>query len=137
MIRYSTDVIVIGAGIAGVTAAIELLSRGRRVLLLDRDAEENMGGLAKESFGGIWFAGTPLQKRYGIRDGAQQGLDLFCRALLDPGDAVAVESPTYGNLLPVLRLATTIMGEIRARRYRVAAMGIVVLAFLVLSRRIS
>ena len=74
MIRYSTDVIVIGAGIAGVTAAIELLSRGRRVLLLDRDAEENMGGLAKESFGGIWFAGTPLQKRYGIRDGAQQGL---------------------------------------------------------------
>ena len=74
MIRYSADVIVIGAGIAGVTAAIELLDRGRRVLLLDRDIEENMGGLAKESFGGIWFAGTPLQKRYGIRDGAQQGL---------------------------------------------------------------
>ena len=74
MIRYSADVIVIGAGIAGVTAAIELLDRGRRVLLLDRDTEENMGGLAKESFGGIWFAGTPLQKRYGIRDGAQQGL---------------------------------------------------------------
>jgi predicted oxidoreductase len=74
MIRYTADVIVIGAGIAGVTAAIELLDRGRKVLLLDRDAEENMGGLAKESFGGIWFAGTPLQKRYGIRDGAEQGL---------------------------------------------------------------
>ena len=57
MIRYSADVIVIGAGIAGVTAAIELLNRGRRVLLLDRDSAENMGGLAKESFGGIWFAG--------------------------------------------------------------------------------
>ncbi len=40
-------------------------------------------------------------------------------------------------LLPPLRLATTIMGEARARRYRVAAMGIVVLAFLILSRRIS
>jgi predicted oxidoreductase len=74
MIRYSADVIVIGAGIAGVTAAIELLDRGRSVLLLDRDEEANMGGLAKESFGGIWFAGTPLQKRYGIRDGAEQGL---------------------------------------------------------------
>jgi hypothetical protein len=74
MIRYDADAIVIGAGIAGVTAAIELLDRGRRVLLLDRDAEENMGGLAKESFGGIWFAGTALQRRYGIRDGAQQGL---------------------------------------------------------------
>ena len=74
MLRYQADVIVIGAGIAGVTAAIELLGRGRRVLLLDRDVEENMGALAKESFGGIWFAGTPLQKRYGIRDGAEQGL---------------------------------------------------------------
>jgi DNA-binding transcriptional MocR family regulator len=39
-----------------------------------------------------------------VVNGAQQGLDLFCRALLDPGDAVAVESPTYANLLPVLRL---------------------------------
>jgi DNA-binding transcriptional MocR family regulator len=39
-----------------------------------------------------------------IVNGAQQGLDLFCKALLDPGDVVAVESPTYGNLLPVLRL---------------------------------
>ena len=74
MQRYSADVIVIGAGIAGVTAAIELLERGRSVLLLDRDVEENMGALAKESFGGIWFAGTDLQRRYGIRDGVQQGL---------------------------------------------------------------
>src|SRR5512137_405066 len=74
MLKYQSDVIVIGAGIAGVTAAIELLERGRRVLLLDRDVEENMGGLAKESFGGVWFAGTPLQRRYGIRDGAEQGL---------------------------------------------------------------
>ncbi|MFQ5600317.1 MAG: PLP-dependent aminotransferase family protein [Candidatus Krumholzibacteriia bacterium] len=39
-----------------------------------------------------------------IVNGAQQGLDLFCKALLDPGDAVVVESPTYGNLLPLLRL---------------------------------
>ena len=74
MARYESDVIVIGAGIAGVAAAIDLLDRGRRVLLVDRDVEENMGALAKESFGGIWFAGTPLQRRYGIRDGAELGL---------------------------------------------------------------
>jgi glycine/D-amino acid oxidase-like deaminating enzyme len=35
--RYAADVIVVGAGIAGVTAALELLDRGRRVLLIDRD----------------------------------------------------------------------------------------------------
>lgn len=39
-----------------------------------------------------------------VVNGAQQGLDLFCKALVDPGDAVAIESPTYGNLLPVLRV---------------------------------
>jgi len=72
--RYQTDVVVVGAGIAGIAAAYELLGRGRRVLLLDRDAEENLGGLAKESFGGIWFAGTPLQRKYGIHDSAELGL---------------------------------------------------------------
>jgi hypothetical protein len=85
--RLETDVIVIGAGLAGVCAAIELLGRGRRVLLLDRDVEENMGGLAKESFGGLWFAGTPLQRRYGIRDGAGQGLrDWHAFAEFGPDD---------------------------------------------------
>jgi len=87
MIRYSADVIVIGAGIAGVSAAIELLARNRRVLLLDRDVEANLGGLAKESFGGLWFAGTPLQRRYGIQDGVQQGLaDWHAFAEFGPDD---------------------------------------------------
>jgi len=72
--RHVTDVAIVGAGIAGIVAAIEALGRGRRVLLLDRDAEENLGGLAKESFGGLWFADTPLQRRCRIRDSARLGL---------------------------------------------------------------
>jgi hypothetical protein len=40
-------------------------------------------------------------------------------------------------LLPPLRLATTVASEAHARRYVVAFMGVVVLAFLLLSRRIS
>jgi hypothetical protein len=40
-------------------------------------------------------------------------------------------------LLPPLRLATSIVGEAHARRYAIAAMGVVVLSFLVLSRRVS
>ncbi len=39
-----------------------------------------------------------------VVNGAQQGLELFCRALLDPGDPVVVESPTYSNLLALTRL---------------------------------
>ena len=67
----SADVAIAGAGIAGIAAALEALDRGRRVILLDRDLEENLGGLARESFGGLWFAGTPLQRRRGIADSAE------------------------------------------------------------------
>jgi predicted oxidoreductase len=68
MRRYPGDVLVIGGGLAGIVAALELLSERRRVVLLDRDAEENFGGLAKESFGGILLVGTPEQRRSGIHD---------------------------------------------------------------------
>ncbi len=87
MYRYQADVIVVGAGIAGVAAAIEALGRGRRVLLLDRDVEANLGGLARESFGGIWFADTPIQRRFRIRDSAELGLrDWLSYAEFGPGD---------------------------------------------------
>jgi Predicted oxidoreductase len=74
MQRYRSDVVVIGGGLAGIVAALELLSAGRRVTLLDRDREENFGGLAKESFGGILLVGTPEQRRLGIRDTPQLAL---------------------------------------------------------------
>ena len=63
-----SDVIVIGGGIAGICAALELLDAGRSVLMLDRDTLNNFGGLAKESFGGIFLVDTPEQRRAGIRD---------------------------------------------------------------------
>ncbi|MCF8179554.1 MAG: FAD-binding dehydrogenase [Sulfuritalea sp.] len=63
-----SDVIIIGGGIAGICAALELLDAGRRVLMLERDTADNFGGLAKESFGGILLVNTPEQRRAGIRD---------------------------------------------------------------------
>lgn len=68
MQRYQSDVVVIGGGLAGIVAALELLSAGKSVTLLDRDSQPNFGGLAKESFGGILMVGTPEQRRSGIRD---------------------------------------------------------------------
>ena len=62
------DNIIVGGGLAGITAAIELLDNNKEVLIIDRDVEENFGGLAKKSFGGIIFSGTPEQKRSGIKD---------------------------------------------------------------------
>ncbi len=73
--RHSADVAIVGAGLAGIVTALEALSRDRRVLLLDRDVEENLGGLAREAFGGLWFAGTPMQRRYRIHDSAELGFE--------------------------------------------------------------
>lgn len=60
--------IIVGGGLAGISAAIELLDHHKKVLIIERDIEENFGGLAKKSFGGILFSGTPLQKKAGIKD---------------------------------------------------------------------
>ncbi len=38
-----------------------------------------------------------------IVNGAQQGLDLITRALVDPGDVVVVETPSYAGALSLLR----------------------------------
>jgi predicted oxidoreductase len=66
--RYQADVVIIGGGIAGLATACELLDSGKKVLILDRDNQEKLGGLAKESFGGIMAVDTPLQRKAGIED---------------------------------------------------------------------
>ncbi|MGM0746141.1 MAG: FAD-dependent oxidoreductase, partial [Bacteroidota bacterium] len=65
---YKADVAIVGGGIAGIVSAIELLDQNKKVLILDRDDEENLGGLARWSFGGICMIGTPEQKRMKIND---------------------------------------------------------------------
>lgn len=64
----STDIIVIGAGLAGLVAAIEVTKQGKRVMLLDQEGEQNMGGQAFWSFGGLFLVNSPEQRRLGIKD---------------------------------------------------------------------
>lgn len=71
---YACDALVVGGGIAGICAALELLEAGRSVLLLDRDLEPNFGGLAKESFGGIFLVDSPEQRRHGLVDSPELAL---------------------------------------------------------------
>jgi len=82
-----TDVLIIGGGVAGICAAIEALEAGRSVLLIDRDAEANFGGLAKESFGGIFLVDSPEQRRQGLKDSPELALaDWLAFGELDPED---------------------------------------------------
>ncbi|MFE9563898.1 FAD-binding dehydrogenase [Streptomyces sp. NPDC006487] len=65
---YDADVIVIGAGLAGLVATAELVDAGRKVILLDQEPEQSMGGQAHWSFGGLFFVDSPEQRRMRIKD---------------------------------------------------------------------
>ncbi len=62
------DVIIVGAGLAGLVAAAELSDAGRRVIILDQEPEASLGGQAFWSFGGLFFVNSPEQRRLRIRD---------------------------------------------------------------------
>jgi predicted oxidoreductase len=62
------DVIVVGAGLAGLVATAELADAGKRVLLLDQEPEASFGGQAFWSFGGLFLVDSPEQRRMRIRD---------------------------------------------------------------------
>ena len=64
----NADVIVVGAGIAGLAATHELTAAGKRVALVDQENAANLGGQAYWSFGGLFLVGTPEQRRLGVRD---------------------------------------------------------------------
>jgi predicted oxidoreductase len=63
-----SETLIIGAGIAGIVTALQLLDFGHQVRLVDRDQAGQIGGLARESFGGLFFVDSPEQRRRGIKD---------------------------------------------------------------------
>ena len=88
-----SDVIVVGAGLAGLVATAELADAGRTVLLLDQEPEANLGGQAFWSLGGLFLVGSPEQRRIGIRDSRELawqdwlGSAAFDRGIDDPAGA--------------------------------------------------
>src|SRR5437773_5046668 len=66
--RDGADVIVIGAGLAGLVATAELADAGRRVILLDQEPEPWLGGQAFWSFGGLLLVNSLEQRRLGVRE---------------------------------------------------------------------
>lgn len=62
------DVIVVGAGLAGLVATHELTRRGKKVAVVDQENEKNLGGQAFWSFGGLFLVDSPEQRHLGIKD---------------------------------------------------------------------
>lgn len=62
------DVIIVGAGLAGLTATAEIADKGKKVLLLDQEPESSFGGQAWWSFGGLFLVDSPEQRMMGVKD---------------------------------------------------------------------
>jgi len=69
------DAIVVGAGLAGLVAAHELAAAGRRVLIVEQEPEQSLGGQAFWSLGGLFLVNSPEQRRLGLRDSYELALE--------------------------------------------------------------
>jgi len=67
-VATEADVIVVGAGLAGLVATHELVKAGRKVVVVDQENVENLGGQAFWSLGGLFLVDSPEQRRMGIKD---------------------------------------------------------------------
>ena len=69
-----TDVIIVGAGLAGLVAAAELGDAGKRVVIVEQEGENSLGGQAFWSLGGLFLVDSPEQRRMGIKDSRELAL---------------------------------------------------------------
>ncbi len=74
-VEYTTDVVVVGAGIAGLSAALEAHNNGAKVILIEK--MPIAGGSTIRSGGKILAAGTDIQKANGIEDTAEAFKDFL------------------------------------------------------------
>lgn len=75
MSNFKADVIIVGAGLSGMVAAHEAVLRGRKVLMLDQEGQQSLGGQAFWSLGGLFMVNSPEQRRLGIRDSRELALN--------------------------------------------------------------
>lgn len=68
------DVLIIGAGLAGLVAAVEIAEAGKRVIIVEQEPEQSLGGQAFWSLGGLFLVDSPEQRRMGIRDSYELAL---------------------------------------------------------------
>jgi len=68
------DAIVVGGGLAGLVAAAELADAGKRVIILEQEGENSLGGQAFWSLGGLFFVDSPEQRRMRIKDSRELAL---------------------------------------------------------------
>jgi 2-polyprenyl-6-methoxyphenol hydroxylase-like FAD-dependent oxidoreductase len=88
------DLVIVGAGTAGMPCAIEAVAAGLNVLVVEK--ETRIGGTLHVSLGQMSGAGTRLQRERGIADDAQAHLDDIMRINHGTGSAPSARSLSDG-----------------------------------------
>lgn len=83
-----TDLVAIGSGIGGLSAAIEAHEHGARALVLERTDE--VGGVTALSLGELWVAGNHHAAAAGIADSPESGFRYLKRLSMNYGEDVAI-----------------------------------------------
>lgn len=92
--KQQWDVIIVGAGTAGLMAAIFASRRGGKVLLLE--AADDIGGTLHVSAGNMSAAGTALQAEKGIADSPKDHFDDVMRICRGTADSALVHLAVDG-----------------------------------------
>src|ERR1700724_3886101 len=69
-----TEAIIVGAGLAGLVAAAELAEAGKKIIIVDQEPEQSLGGQAFWSLGGLFLIDSPEQRRLRIHDSCELAL---------------------------------------------------------------
>ncbi len=82
------DVLAIGSGIGGLSAAITAHEKGARALVLERS--DKVGGVTALSMGEVWVAGNHHAAALGVRDSVDSGFRYLKRLSMDYGSDMAI-----------------------------------------------
>ena len=83
--EHKTDVVVVGSGAAGLTAAIAARDAGCEVIVLESLGE--VGGSTAKSGGGFWIPNNPYMKACGVDDSYEAALTYMNEVIPEKGPA--------------------------------------------------